>query len=173
MKAVGIFAGTFDPVHPGHIAFSLAAKEAYQLDKVYFIAERFPRTKKHVSTITQRESLLKNALESIPGFEVLSLDDDSFTVNRTMPKLQEKFPDSELILLMGSDVAIESLPHWDNLDALLPQVSLAIGLRDGYGQSSVTATVMALGATYGPIDYKLITTSQASVSSTQMRQATK
>jgi nicotinate-nucleotide adenylyltransferase len=127
-KRIGIYAGTFDPVHAGHIAFALQAMEEASLDKLYFLPERRPRHKKGVEHFGHRVAMLKKALRPHPKFEVLELDDVSFSVVRTLPKLQITFPDAQLVFLFGSD-AISNLPLWPQADRLLEQAELVIGCR--------------------------------------------
>jgi nicotinate-nucleotide adenylyltransferase len=169
MKNIGIFAGTFDPVHEGHIAFCLVAYDLCHLDKIYLLPERSPRNKQNVSSIIERGALLELAVASIPELDVLSLDDDFFSVEKTLPKLQQKFPDSQITLLIGSDVACESLPHWDNLKELLKTVKLAIGVRSTHDREQVRAVLQKLEATYGPIHYRVITSPLGDLSSSQAR----
>jgi nicotinate-nucleotide adenylyltransferase len=51
MKKIGIFAGTFDPIHEGHVAFAQAVLADLSLDKIYFLPERQPRRKTNVGKI--------------------------------------------------------------------------------------------------------------------------
>jgi len=173
MKNIGIFAGTFDPVHEGHIAFCLVALELCRLDKIYLMPERFPRNKKIVSDVIERGALLELAVASIPELEVLSLDEDFFSVETTLPKLQQRFPGSQITLLLGSDVACESLPQWDNLEKLLPVIAFAIGVRKTHDREQVRTVFQKLETVYGPIKYRIITSPLGDISSSQARQTNK
>ena len=128
MKRVGIYAGTFDPVHSGHVAFALQALQAAKLDAVYFLPERRPRAKQQVEHFGHRVAMLKRALKPHPQFEVLELVDVSFSVDRTLPALQKKFAGSELIFLFGSDL-VPGLADWPRADKLLANGELVIGIR--------------------------------------------
>ena len=127
-KRIGIYSGTFDPVHAGHIAFALQAMERAGLDKLYFLPERRPRHKKGVEHFAHRVAMLKQALQPHPRFDVLELDDVSFSVVRTLPKLQRQFQGNQLVFLFGSD-AITGLPAWPQADRLLKQTELVIACR--------------------------------------------
>jgi nicotinate-nucleotide adenylyltransferase len=127
-KRIGIYAGTFNPVHAGHIGFALQALQQAGLDAVYFLPERRPRHKSGVEHFGHRVAMLKKALRPHPKFEVLELDDVSFSVTRTLPKLQAKFPGSQLAFLFGSD-AISNLPSWPQAEHLLNQTELVVGCR--------------------------------------------
>lgn len=130
IKRIGIYSGTFDPVHYGHIAFALAAIEQCGLDSVVFLPEPNPRGKKSATPLEHRAAMLRLACQTYPRLSVLILSDERFTVAATLPHLQAKFPDAKLILLFGTDVATR-IAQWPNARELLDQVELAIGLRHG------------------------------------------
>ena len=125
---IGIYAGTFDPVHSGHITFALQAMEHAGLDAIYFLPERKPRQKQGVEHFGHRVAMLKRACKPHPKFSVLELDDVSFTIRRTLPVLQKEFQDSQLVFLFGSD-AIAQLPNWNFSDKLLQKCELVVGVR--------------------------------------------
>jgi len=125
---IGIYAGTFDPVHAGHVKFALQATENAKLDEIYFLPERKPRNKQGVEHFGHRVAMLNRASRPHPKFSVLELDDVSFTIRRTIPALRKRFPASQLVFLFGSDV-IEQLPEWPHSDKLLRDNELVIGIR--------------------------------------------
>ncbi len=128
MARIGIYAGTFDPVHAGHLSFALQALAAAKLDKVYFLPERRPRGKRHVEHFGHRVAMLRRAAEPYPQFDMLELVDASFSIKRTLPELQSRFKGAEMVFLFGSDI----LPHlqsWPQADQLLKNNELVIGLR--------------------------------------------
>ena len=127
-KRIGIYAGAFNPVHSGHIAFALQAMENANLDKVYFLPERRPRHKPHVEHFGHRVAMLKRATQPHPNFGVLELVDVSFTVERTLARLRQLFKDDQLVFLVGSDVA-EQIPTWPRADALISSCELVVGVR--------------------------------------------
>ncbi|MEK7059626.1 MAG: adenylyltransferase/cytidyltransferase family protein [Patescibacteria group bacterium] len=127
-KRIGVYAGTFDPVHSGHVTFALQALQAAKLDKVYFLPERQPRSKQHVEHFGHRVAMLLRATQPHPQFEVLELVDVNFSVERTLPKLQRQFEGDQLVFLFGSDV-LAGLQDWPKVDKLLSETELVIGLR--------------------------------------------
>jgi nicotinate (nicotinamide) nucleotide adenylyltransferase len=127
-KRIGIYSGTFDPVHAGHIVFALQSVKAASLDLVYFLPERRPSKKQHVEHFAHRVAMIKQAIKPHPKFKVIELVDISFSIERTLPKLIQKFKDSELVFLFGSDT-IKDLPSWPNVDRLLTNHEIVIGLR--------------------------------------------
>lgn len=133
---IGIYAGTFDPVHTGHITFAMQALLAANLDKVYFLPERKPRSKDHVEHFGHRYAMLKKAVQPHPQFEVLELVEANFSVEKTLPYLAQKFPVSQLVYLFGSDVA-PSIADWPNADRMLADAELVIGLRNKDDNDSI------------------------------------
>jgi nicotinate-nucleotide adenylyltransferase len=128
LKRIGIYAGTFDPVHAGHVAFALQAVQAAKLDRVYFLPERRPRAKQQVEHFGHRVAMLKRAFEPHPKLKVMELVDVNFSVARTLPKIREMFADDELVFLFGSDV-VPSIADWPNAKNLLKDNEFVIGLR--------------------------------------------
>lgn len=128
-KRIGIYAGTFDPVHAGHIAFALQAIKAADLDEIYFMPERKPADKAGVEHFGHRVAMLNRALKPHPQFKTLEMVDISFTVKRTLARLESLFPNDRLVFLFGSDV-VTSLPTWPHIDRLLELAELVIGVRD-------------------------------------------
>lgn len=128
MSRIGIYAGTFDPVHTGHITFALQSLQIAKLDEVYFLPERRPRAKQQVEHFGHRVAMLRKALKPHPQFDVLDLVDVNFSIERTLPFLKNKFEGDELVFLFGSDI-VESVADWPNANTLLKDGELVIGLR--------------------------------------------
>src|SRR4051812_5853101 len=91
---IGIYAGTFDPVHAGHMSFALHARQMAGLDEVYFLPERTPRHKPQAEHYGHRVGMLRRAIRPYNNLAVLELVDKHFTVQRTMLGLRQVFKDS-------------------------------------------------------------------------------
>lgn len=139
---VGIYSGTFDPVHSGHITFALQALQSAKLDKVYFLPERRPNAKPGVEHFAHRVAMLRRATMPYTQFEILELTDISFSVERTLPKLTRAFPDSQLVFLFGSD-AVADLPAWPKVDRLLRSSELIVGVRSGHNGTQISNEIAA------------------------------
>jgi nicotinate-nucleotide adenylyltransferase len=135
-KRIGIYAGTFNPVHAGHIAFALQALKEANLDKIYFVPERQPRGNPGVEHFGHRVAMLKRATKPHPQFDVLELVDINLTVVRTLPKLQQLFRGHQLVFLFGSDAAA-SIPYWPNVTQMLNGSELVIALREQDSQEDI------------------------------------
>lgn len=141
-KRIGIYSGTFNPVHAGHVAFALQAQKAGKLDEIYFLPERRPRHKTGVEHFGHRVAMLERALRPYPRLHVLELDDISFTVRRTLVSLERLFPGAQLVMLSGSDV-IPTMVQWPLLERLAIESELIIGLRGDTDQTAITEALKA------------------------------
>lgn len=128
MKRIGIYPGTFDPVHAGHIAFALQSIKQCRLDQVVFLPETHPRGKQNVTDVTLRSKQLDKTLLEYPALSSLLIPSSPFTISGTLPELQHLFPAAQFTLMIGSDV-FTMMPHWPNIDTLMTEVDIAVGLR--------------------------------------------
>ncbi len=129
MKKIGIYAGTFDPIHNGHLAFAQAALDA-GLEKVMFVVEPRPRRKQGVRALEHRVAMVQLAIRDNPRMGSIILEQARFTPHETMPLLQNRFKGYELVLLFGEDV-IAHIAHWPHIDELVASVSLMVAARQG------------------------------------------
>ena len=167
---IGIYSGTFDPIHQGHMAFAQATIRACELDEVVFLPERRPRNKQNVTDISHRVALIEQATGAIASLRVLSLDSDQFTVKDTLPKLRSAFDNTQLTFLVGSDVVRTFLYRWEGLDVLFDQVSFAVGMRVDDDPDEITAIMTAVGQEYDTTPrYTCIHTPDADLASSQIR----
>jgi nicotinate (nicotinamide) nucleotide adenylyltransferase len=167
-KRIGVYAGTFDPVHTGHIVFALQSMKEMNLDQVYFLPERRPRNKQHVEHFAHRVAMLKQATRPHPQFKVLELVDVSFTVERTLSRLNTLFAGDQLVFLFGSDVVM-IMPGWSNIDRLLKSSELVIGLRRRYNQANISDSIKLWDVQ--PKQLKFINSYAPDVSSGKVREA--
>jgi nicotinate-nucleotide adenylyltransferase len=147
---VGIYAGTFDPVHAGHISFALYAQQRAQLDSVYFLPERRPRYKPQVEHLAHRVAMLKEALAPYPSLGVIELVDTRFTVKRTVPQLRGLFGDSQLVYLFGSDV-FRHIPQWSLAASLSEGAEFVVGIRAHDNAAEIEEVGAMLKGMAGPI----------------------
>lgn len=162
---IGIYAGTFDPLHKGHISFALASIKSAQLDSVYFLPERTPRHKPHASSYASRVVTLKHALDG-DVLKLLELPDHALTIHETLPELEAMFPNSQITLLVGTDV-LQHMPAWPGIDTLRDNYELVVGVRTGYDLTTINKSLHTLGFTGSRS--VIVHTDQAAVSSTAIR----
>lgn len=168
-RKIGVYPGTFDPIHRGHVGFALQAMQTLGLDEVAFLPEPKPRHKTHVTGISHRTALISAIATETRGLKVVNLVSERFTVHDTLPEIRRIFGDAELTLLIGSDV-VKSLDRWQGLDTLLQEVVLAVGIRVGDDEASIEACLESLIRSRGvPVRYSLISAPGAEITSSQVR----
>lgn len=130
---IGVFGGTFDPIHEGHLAIAHAAMTQARLDKVLFVIAAAPPHKPG-GTITPAETrvaMAAAAIENRPGFELSRIELDrpgpSYTAD-TLGLLQESMPEAELFFIVGYDSALD-LPKWRKPGEIVRLATLLIAPR--------------------------------------------
>jgi nicotinate-nucleotide adenylyltransferase len=132
---LGIFGGTFDPIHIGHLIVAELARCLLPLDRVLFVPARIPPHKGSVPTDpNHRLHMTDLATRDNPAFEVSDLelrrDGPSYTVE-TLRDLREENPaDTEHYLLMGADSA-RDLESWKDHQVLLEEATVVVLNRSG------------------------------------------
>jgi nicotinate-nucleotide adenylyltransferase len=132
---LGVFGGTFDPVHVGHMILAEQCREQGRLDQVLFIPAARPPHKKEgeLTPYAQRVEMLALALSGNPAFRVDELEKDrpgpSFTVE-TLVQISERAPTAELFLIIGSDT-LRDLPLWHEPTRILRLAGLLVVPRPG------------------------------------------
>jgi nicotinate-nucleotide adenylyltransferase len=113
---LGIFGGTFDPIHTGHLVLAEQCREQCQLDEVWFVPAALPPHKQDavISPAKTRCEMIEFAISGNPQFKLsrieLERSGPSYTV-ATLEQLHAEDPTRELFLLVGAD-SIRDLPTW-------------------------------------------------------------
>lgn len=132
---IGLFGGTFDPIHFGHLRPALDVKQALELEQVRFLPNRVPPHREQPwLTFEQRRELLETALQEIPDFVLDTRELDrkgpSYMVD-TLSSLHDDFPDETLCLILGMD-AFSGLHNWHQWTQILQYCHLVVTTRPGY-----------------------------------------
>lgn len=136
MKRIGIFGGTFDPIHCGHLVVAETARHALSLDRVLFIPAGQPPHKpaQPVTAGEHRLRMVQLAIAGNPAFVTSDLElrrsGASYTVD-TLQHIRSECPDDELYFLIGADAA-QSLPSWHRPWGILELAYLVAVERPGY-----------------------------------------
>ena len=134
MKKIGIYGGTFDPIHHGHLILAREAREILGLEKLIFVPARIvPHKRAAFASAELRLSMLQAAVEGEGGFEVddceLRRAPPSYTID-TIEEIQRREPDSEIYYLIGED-NLRGLANWRRFDQLQKMVRFAVLDRAG------------------------------------------
>lgn len=168
LKRIGIYAGTFNPIHAGHIGFALQAKEAAKLDEVCFLPERHPRQKTGAEHYGHRVAMITKAIKPYSAFTVGELPDIRFTVKKTLPELEKRYKDDQLVILLGSDL-VPHLGSWEYATRLLSGCELVVGIREGDDEQVIKHALEQLPAI--PKNIYLFQSYGDDISSTKIRDA--
>lgn len=172
MERIGIYGGTFNPPHIGHMRAAAHAIEALNLDRLLLIPNGEPPHKcvSDQTTPWQRLEMLQLSARGMEKAQVSSIElgreGKSYTAD-TVAQLRELYPQGELILLMGTDMFL-SFPEWYQPQRILDNASLAVFYRgEKNEQAAIAAQKERLDAMGAKIT--LVANPVTAISSTDLR----
>ena len=143
-RRFGVFGGTFDPVHVGHLVAAVNVRHALDLDVVLLVVANQPWQKvgaRLVSPAPDRLAVARAAVGGVPGVEASDLEilrgGVSYTAD-TLAALQAEDPAADLVLVVGADVAA-TLHTWERVEEVQARCRLAIVNRPGTPAPAVPA----------------------------------
>jgi nicotinate-nucleotide adenylyltransferase len=167
---IGVFGGTFDPIHNGHLHIARELANALDLDQILFVlAARPPHKSDQVITSDRhRLEMLRLALADQPSFKVSEIElrrpGKSFTAD-TLEELASELSPASLVFIMGED-SLRDLPNWHDPQRILKFAELGVAARPGvdFDASQIYKRVPeAMGSLH------LVETSEVDVSSQEIR----
>jgi nicotinate-nucleotide adenylyltransferase len=132
---IGIFGGTFDPVHFGHLLLAETAREEGRLDEVWFVPAAVAPHKQHEASTPgeRRAEMLELAIADNEALRVCRIELDrggvSFTVD-TLAQIAAEQPGADLFLLLGAD-SLEDLPSWHRPEEICRLATPVVARRPG------------------------------------------
>ena len=173
MERIGIYGGTFNPIHTGHLQAAQQALTQLKLDKILLIPDRIAPHKEIPAgspTPQQRLDMLRIAAQNRPGLEVsdmeLRREGVSYTY-QTVLQLKQQYPDAQLVLLMGTDMFL-SFHTWRNPEVILENASLGVFCRGDKNEKMAIEARKAEMETQGA-RIELVDNEVIAISSTQLR----
>ena len=173
MERIGIYGGTFNPPHLGHIQAAKAAVQALDLTRLLLIPDNIAPHKElppGSPAPEQRLEMLRLATQDAPELEVSDLElrreGVSYTFE-TVLALSEQYPEAQLFLLMGTDMFV-SFDTWKNTDIILSHAALGVLCRGDKGEQEAIAQ-KAAQLTAGGARVELVNNPVLAISSTQLR----
>ncbi len=149
--SIGVFGGTFDPPHLGHLIVASDVCLALQLDRLLFIPAAVPPHKQSLveAAAEQRLAMVRAAIRGDPRFEAddleLRREGPSYSVD-TLRALRERFRGRDLYFLLGAD-ALREIHTWREPEELARLARLVVFARDGeaaQGQSRLPASSVSV-----------------------------
>lgn len=172
-EKIGIFGGSFDPVHLGHTGLAADAVKQAGLDKVVFVPAKLQPFKldKKLTSGDARLDMLRLATADMDNVEISSYELDAEGISYsylTMRAMQGKYGEAaKLYFITGTDAFLK-LDTWMNAEELLTSYSYVIGTRPGYKQEELDAFIDKQRRKYGT-EIININNTQIDVSSTEIR----
>jgi nicotinate-nucleotide adenylyltransferase len=162
-KKIGLYFGTFNPIHIGHLIIANYMVEFSDLDEVWLVVTPHNphKTKNTLLDDTHRLSMVRIALEDYPKLKAsnveFELKQPNYTVN-TLVHLEEKYPDASFCLIMGED-NLKSFHKWKNYEVILERYAIYVYPRISEGTIKtrfnnhskiykVNAPIMELSSTF-------------------------
>jgi nicotinate-nucleotide adenylyltransferase len=135
-ERLGIFGGTFDPPHVGHLVVAVNARYALRLDRLLLVVAHDPWQKTHsrpVSSARDRLAMVEAAVADVEGLEASALEIErggiSYSAD-TLAALRDEDPSRDLFLVVGSDAAA-GLPTWERGDEVRKLATIVVATRPG------------------------------------------
>tara|TARA_B100000809_G_scaffold266184_1_gene327726 strand:+ start:11246 stop:11851 length:606 start_codon:yes stop_codon:yes gene_type:complete len=145
-KKVGLFFGTFNPIHVGHLIIANHMAEFSELDEVWLLVTPHNPHKKKNTLLedTHRLAMVRIATEEYPKLKASNIEFDlpqpNYTVN-TLAVLEEKHPDKEFCLIMGED-NLKNLHKWKNYEVILERYPIFIYPRISKNSESKSNSIL-------------------------------
>ena len=156
MSRVGIYGGTFDPIHVGHLHVITQLIEKDLVDQLLLIPAGQPLLRKGapIATAQQRRAMCQLALADLPAeiatkvqvnpIEVLRMG-PSYAID-TVEAVAQTYPDDSIIVIIGQDAA-EKLDQWHRIDELRKMVQFLVIGRPGYAGDGIDIGALDVAAT--------------------------
>jgi nicotinate-nucleotide adenylyltransferase len=171
---VGIFGGTFDPVHYGHLIVAEQAREQAELDQVWFVPSARPphKTDREVSPFDRRANMLTLAIAGHEDkFHVKPIERDrpglSYTAD-TLAALDQLHPKSDWFLILGAD-SVRDLPGWHEPLRIVDRSTILAAGRPGHPIWTATELAAELGASTNRVNLRLLNIPLVEIASSDLR----
>lgn len=154
-RKLGIFGGTFNPIHYGHLRAAEDVREKLGLGKIIFIPAYNPPLKNSgLAAGEHRYEMTRLSIESNPYFGISDIEcrkpGKSYTVE-TLITLRESFPEKEFYLILGIDAFLD-LPVWRQPGKIMELATLVVISRPGYSFSNLLPIITADSSTMSELD---------------------
>jgi nicotinate-nucleotide adenylyltransferase len=133
---LGLFGGTYNPIHSGHVQAAQIVRDRFDLDQVWFIPSHIPphKSSDEVASSEHRMNMVRLAVTGIPGLipSSIEIEDEGTSYSiLTLGKIKKHFPAAHLFFILGVDAFVE-IDTWRSYEQVLEQCSFIVISRPGY-----------------------------------------
>lgn len=171
---LGIYSGTFDPLHEGHVLFAQVAIEQFGIDEVIFLPEAEPRYKNDIQPFATRQEMIRVATKDMSQMHLFEHGEPSHTIEGVLSAVAADYPDDEYFILMGSDV-YKNIAKWGERDdekGSVDMVKDSVGFVVGLGNISELKELRVVEEQTG-LNTRFLESPLAKISSSNIRAALK
>ncbi|MDB5308553.1 MAG: nadD [Gemmataceae bacterium] len=172
---IGIFGGTFDPVHMGHLILAEQCRDQAGLDEVWFLPSYHPphKSTRDVVRFEHRCDMIELATAGHPAFKLVRIEKElpppSYTAE-TLAELRRRHPGDEFHLLLGSD-CLPDLPGWYQPMRVVEQAGLVVVPRPGVMLWTADRLARALAVDPAAIRLRFVACPMIEIASRELRRA--
>lgn len=172
-QRVGVFGGTFDPIHVGHLMLAEFCREQLQLDALRFVPAAVSPLKVGQEAVAPkvRLEMVQIAISGNPYFQVddreIRRGGTSYTVD-TLKEISAELPETDLVFLMGAD-SLDDLDKWRQPDEICRLAEIAVVGRGGHAKPDTTMLAKYLPASRSA-DECIVMMPQVEISSSDIRE---
>ncbi len=169
---IGIFGGSFDPIHNGHLYMAQQVLKEYELDKIILIpAGHSPnKSEKEMTPAGRRLKMVQIAVESKKYLTVSSMEVDSTERSytyRTMQKLSEIYPNDDLYFIMGAD-SLDYFDQWYHPEIICQLATILVVNRDDFSVEDLSNKIKQIQCLF-PADIRIVHCEKYDISSHELR----
>ncbi|UCF06217.1 MAG: nicotinate (nicotinamide) nucleotide adenylyltransferase [bacterium] len=163
-EKIGLFGGSFDPIHTGHLILAESARSWIGLERIIFLPTAIPPHKNHtgMTSYEVRARMVELAIEDNPNFELSTLEGQwrvSYTYETVLHFKDEGYGKEQVHLLIGSDTLGE-IHSWKNPELIFSHATIVVLMRPGYEKLPILPDGAAV---------VMIETGSNSISATEIR----
>ncbi|MBA2227480.1 MAG: nicotinate (nicotinamide) nucleotide adenylyltransferase [Thermogemmata sp.] len=172
---IGLFGGTFDPVHMGHLILAEQSRDQGRLDEVWFVPSAHPPHKREqpLTRFEQRCDMLELATAGHPHFRIERIEKElpppGYTV-QTLTHLRQRHPDHEFFLILGAD-SLADLPGWYQPQQIVSQAGLLVAPRPGVMLWTAERLAEAIAVNAGQVRLHYIACPLIEIASRELRRS--
>lgn len=171
-RKIGVFGGSFDPIHSGHLNIAKSACKEFDLDEVWFVpAGHSPNKNENQMTPADlRAEMVSLAIEGIPYFKLCDIEITSEEISYTyitLTKLKERYPDKKFFFIMGAD-SLDYFEHWYHPEIICQKAAILAAVRDDMDIAAIRRKIAQIQSLF-PAEIYPVSGGKTDISSSSLR----